>query len=142
MPSFLRKLLELIGIEDLTLEEITPINYSYNNYNPYSPVTKKNKEKLKKQLKKKKITYKKYSEICTRMKSGFKNQSFIDVSPDEFSNKIIVGSTFSQDKCDTPTFPNGVVNCTLKHCHAFNCIIPAGFTLEDTHNERIKVQND
>jgi len=142
MIKLFKKILELLGIEDLTLEEVTPINYSYNNYNPHSPIIISNKAKLKKQLQKRKITYKQYSAACTAMKSGFKNQSFVDVSPDEFSNKIIVGSNFSQNEPDTKVFPNGVVNCTLKNCVALNTVIPAGFILENTRNERIKTQND
>ena len=142
MPKFFKKILEWLGIEDLTLEEVTPINWSYNNYNPHSPIIKSNKIKLKKQLLKKKISYKQYSAACTAMKSGFKNKSFVDISPDEFSNKIIVGSNFSQNEPDTRVFPNGVVNCTLKNCVALNAIIPAGFILENTRNERIKTQND
>ena len=131
-----------VGIPDeLRLQEV-PRDFNYNNYDPHSQVIKNNKDILREQLKRKLITYKQYSACCTKMKAGFKNQSFVDVPPSEFSNKIIVGSNFSQNEPDTRVFPDGVVNCTLKNCVALNAVIPAGFILENTKNERIKTQND
>lgn len=138
MPRWLRI---LFGIDYLTLEEVI-LDFNHNNYDPYNPVIIKNKAKLKKQLKKKKISYKEYSKACTAMKSGWKYQDLRNIPPEEFSNKVITGSSFLQREPYTDMFPDGVVNCTLKNSNAQNCSIPNGFTLESTRNDQIKTQSD
>jgi len=76
--NLFKKILEFIGNEDLTLEEVLPINYNYNNYDGMNPIIISNKSKLKKLRNKKKITYKQYSDICSKMKSGWKNKSLLE----------------------------------------------------------------
>jgi len=138
IPKWLK---DIFKIEDLTLEEVA-LDFNHNNYDPKNPAIINNKRKLKKQLQKKKISYKQYSAACTAMKSGWKYQDLRDIPPEEFSNKIITGSSFQQREPFTDMFPQGVVNCTLRRCVCINCNIPKGFTLEHTRNDHIKAQND
>ena len=75
--------------------------------------------------------------------SPFKNKTFLDVDPKEFSDSVIIGTSFYQKEPYTKTFPDGVKNCELKECNADNCVLPAGFSLSGTStNKHFKVQNN
>ena len=72
-----------------------------------------------------------------------KRKSFVETSPSDFSNSIIVGASFYQSAPYTVVFPEGVENCELKNCNVDNCVLPSGFSVSgSTTNKHFKVQND
>ena len=118
------------------------IKYSYNGYDPSSPVIIAQKEALINQRKKGVIKYKEYSAACSAMKRGFKRQSFIGISADEFNNTEIIGSSFMQEIPYTDVFPANIVNVIFDDCNLDNCNIPKGTTLINCKHRQYKVQND
>jgi hypothetical protein len=86
-----------------------------------------------------------YGEAIMDMKRGFKRIDFSKVDPAEFSDSMIVNSSFEADEPYSKFFPDGVKNCVFKGCNINNIELPDGMTLDTERpgtNRHFKEQND
>jgi hypothetical protein len=73
---------------------------------------------------------------------SFKNQSLVELDPEELNDSEIVGTSFFQREPFTVVFPKNLKGIVFSGCNLDNCILPEGAIMRGGTNRQYAPQND